>query len=221
MSRPVYLKHDNEPIRGLPGPLPEGERLLWQGGPAWWPLALRAYRLRAVAIYFAVLWLIGFYAELRDGSTVREALIALVPLSILALVALGLILTLAVLGARLTVYTVTDRRLAIRCGVALPVTVNLPFAVVASAGLKQFGDGTGDIALRLVPPHRVSYVLLWPHVRPWHWRDPQPSLRALRGADDVARVLARAMAKAAGQPVPAVAEPGTAGEPVGPAPVPA
>ncbi|MDW8445236.1 MAG: photosynthetic complex putative assembly protein PuhB [Acetobacteraceae bacterium] len=221
MSRPVYLKHESEPIRGLPGALPEGEHILWQGSPAWWPLALRAYRLRAVAIYFAVLWLIGFYAELREGAMVREALIALVPLTILALVALGLILTFAVLAARLAVYTITNRRVVVRCGVALPVTVNLPFALVASAGLKRFGDGTGDIALRLIPPHRVSYVLLWPHVRPWHWRDPEPSLRAVRQADEVAAILGRALAQAAGQPVPTMAEAAAAPEPLGPAPVPA
>ncbi len=221
MSRPVYLKHESEPIRGLPGALPEGEHILWQDCPAWWPLALRAYRLRAVAIYFAVLWLIGFTAELRDGGTVHEAMIALVPLTILALVALGLILVLAVLAARLAVYTITNRRVVIRCGVALPVTVNLPFALISSAGLKRFADGTGDIALRLMQPHRVSYILLWPHVRPWHWRDPQPSLRALRQADEVAATLARALAQAAGQPVPTMAEPTPAAGPLGPAPVPA
>ena len=26
-------EHDYEPVRGLPGPLPAGEQLIWQGSP--------------------------------------------------------------------------------------------------------------------------------------------------------------------------------------------
>ena len=45
-------EHDFEPIRGLPGPLPEGETILWQGAPDWRVLAVQAFHVRAVAIYF-------------------------------------------------------------------------------------------------------------------------------------------------------------------------
>ncbi len=220
MSRVVLQEHGSEPIRGLPGPLPAGERLLWQGSPHWWALAVRAYRLRAVALYFLALWVIGFIAGLRDGATPLESAYALVPLTLLAVTALCLLMLLAFLSARVTVYSITSRRVVIRSGVALPISINLPFSVVASAGLRQFG-GTGDIALKLLPPHRVSYLLLWPHVRPWRWRDPEPSLRALRDADRAAQILARALAASAGQAVPLLDGADGAAAPTGPAPVPA
>ncbi|MFQ3623376.1 MAG: photosynthetic complex putative assembly protein PuhB [Acetobacteraceae bacterium] len=220
MSGFVLHEHGSEPVRGLPGPLPEGERLLWQGSPEWWPLAVRAYRLRAVALYFLALWVIGFIAGLRDGATAIEAAYALVPLTLLAFTALGLLMLLAFVSARVTVYSITSRRVVIRGGVALPISINLPFPVVASAGLRRFGR-TGDLALRLLPPHRVSYLLLWPHARPWHWREPEPSLRALRDADAAAQILARALAASAGQAVPVVGGLDDAAASAGPAPVPA
>ena len=40
---------------GLPERLPEGETLLWQGRPSWRQLALRAFHVREIAIYFALL----------------------------------------------------------------------------------------------------------------------------------------------------------------------
>ena len=49
----VNVPHDDyagEPIPGLPADLPEGERLLWQGSPAWMSLAVRAFHIRKVAI---------------------------------------------------------------------------------------------------------------------------------------------------------------------------
>ena len=52
---------DFEPVRGLPALLPAGEKLLWQGSPDWRSLAVRAYHVRKIAIYFLllVLWRIG------------------------------------------------------------------------------------------------------------------------------------------------------------------
>lgn len=203
MTAPVLLEHETEEIRGIPGRLPEGERLLWQGAPAWWALAVRAYRVRAVAIYFAVLAMFGFVAGLRDGRAAGEALFGLVPLILLACTAVGMLTLLAWLSARATIYSVTTRRVILRVGVALPVSVNLPFAAVSSASVRLHGDGTGDIALSLAPPHRVSYALMWPHVRPWHFTAPEPSLRAIRAPAEVAQTLARALAAAAGMPTPA------------------
>lgn len=203
MTAPILREHETEEIRGIPGRLPEGERLLWQGAPAWWPLAIRAYRVRALAIYFGALAALGLVAGLRDGLTAAEALHGLVPLILLAFTALGIVTLLAWLSARATVYSITTRRVIIQGGAALPVTVNLPFATVAAANVKLHGDGTGDIALCLMPPHRVSYALMWPHVRPWHFRAPEPSLRSIRAPAEVAQILARALAAAAGMPSPA------------------
>ena len=33
-------EYDHEPVRGLPGVLPSGEALLWQGAPEWRSLVL-------------------------------------------------------------------------------------------------------------------------------------------------------------------------------------
>ena len=58
---------DFEPVPGLPETLPQGEQMLWQGSPQWWSLALRAFRLREVGVYFGFLmaWrgdtLVGFH----------------------------------------------------------------------------------------------------------------------------------------------------------------
>lgn len=204
MTAPLLLEHETEDIPGIPGRLPEGERLLWQGRPSWWPLAVRAYRVRAVAIYFAVLASIGLAAGMRDGLTVGEALAGLVPMLLLALTAIGMLTLLAWLSARATVYSVTSHRVIIKGGVALPVTVNLPFATVASANARVHGDGSGDIALSLSAPHRVSYAMLWPHVRPWRFNAPEPSLRALAQPNDAVQILSRALAAASGMSTPAV-----------------
>jgi hypothetical protein len=201
-------EYEFEPVRGLPERLPPGERMLWQGSPRWRSLALRAFRVRAVAIYFGLLMLWRVAAALSDGESFAQAALSAAKLIPLAAAAIAILALLAWLSARATVYTITDRRLVIRSGVALPLSVNLPFAAVESAGLKRFRDGTGDIALALVRGQRVGYVSLWPHVRPWHFSRPQPALRALAHADEVARTLSAALAASVGGP-PAGATAGT------------
>jgi hypothetical protein len=42
----------------------------------------------------------------------------------------------------------------------------------------------------------VAYLLLWPHARPLHFRNPQPCLRAIPDADQVAKLLATALSNA-------------------------
>jgi hypothetical protein len=55
----------------------------------------------------------------------------------------------------------------------------------------------------------VSYVLLWPHIRPWRLRTPEPMLRALPDAAVAAAKLSEALT---GQPGPAaVSQPASAG----------
>jgi hypothetical protein len=115
--------------------------------------------------------------------------VALVPLALLTAYAWGV--------QRTTVYTITNRRVLIRCGLALPMTVNLPFAKIDGAALKTAADGTGDIALAIAPRERVSYLMLWPHVRSWHFGRTQPALRSVPDAARAAQVLGRALAAVA------------------------
>lgn len=188
-------EHDAEPVPGLPERLPPGERILWQGAPRWDTLARRAYHVGALALYFAVLvaWVAAASGSVH--ATARAAG--------LALAALGLLAGLAWLTARTTLYTVTNRRVVMRFGVAVPITLNLPFAAIHAAGARVHADGTGDLALSMAVPRGLSWPVLWPHARPWRLSRPEPVLRAIPDAAQVAQVLARALAAHADQPAPA------------------
>lgn len=194
-----FSEHDSEPVRGLPEPLPAGETLLWQGSPRWRSLALDAYRVRALSAYFAVIVLARCAWLLAGGAPPAAALAGCVGPAAFSLACLAVLVGLAALAARSTVYTVTSRRVVIRQGIALSSTLNLPFAALRSADLRGDRDGTGDIAIELLPDQRVSYLWLWPHVRPWRWTRPQPMLRAVPDAEAVGSLLARAFAATGGR----------------------
>lgn len=197
-------EHEFEPQPGLPEPLPPGERLLWQGAPDWWALARDTFHIRKVAGYFALLLLWKGYADWYDGASVAESLLGVLKVSPLPLAGLGMLAGLAWGSARTTLYTVTDRRVVMRIGIVLSVTFNLPLCRIAGADLRcEDGDGVGDIALRLADGERIGYAHLWPHVRAWHWKWPQPTLRCLPDAPRVARLLTEVWSAAHGQPVPA------------------
>jgi hypothetical protein len=116
---------------------------------------------------------------------------------------------LAWLFRRAACYTITSKRVLFQFGVALPMTMNIPLGKIASAALKSYRDGSGDIPLGLTDRDRVSYVLLWPHIRPWRLRMPEPMLRALPDAAMAAAKLSEALT---GQPGPAaIALPQSAG----------
>jgi hypothetical protein len=155
----VIREHENEPAPGLPERLPAGEKVLWQGAPRWRPLARRAFHVRAIALYFLALAAWGAASAAAEGATAGTLALDALWLALVASVPIGTLLVVSVLAARTTLYTVTDRRVVMRVGVALPTAVNVPLAAVQSAGLRRCRDGTGDIALALVPSHRVSFVV--------------------------------------------------------------
>ena len=190
-------EHDYEPIEGLPEILPQGERILWRGTPSWWSLAFRALHVRLVLGYFAVLMAWSLAADLYADVPLLDAALTASKLVPVAAVAASILAFYAWLAQRGTLYTITNRRVVMRYGVAIPITINLPFAIVESAALKVYSDGTGDIPLRLNQDERVSWFLLWPNVRPWHTAKPQPMLRSIREAQSVARILSKALASAA------------------------
>jgi len=198
-------EHEFEPVKGLPEYLPEGERLLWQGAPSFRSLALRAFHVRKVAVYFGLLmaWRAG--TDLADGHTAAMAAGSALGLLPLALAAIGLLLLLARLNARATVYSITNRRVVMRFGVALPIALNLPFKAVESAALLRHADGSGDLPLTLAEGQRIGYFVNWPHVRPGRKGRSQPTLRSIPDADAVAALLAQALADHAGVPVQAAA----------------
>lgn len=199
----ILKEHGFEPIRGLPEQLPPGESLLWQGAPAWRPFARHALKLRWIGGYFAVLaaWRAGML--LSDGASALDAAAGAGVLLAIGLVPVVLLAVYAALVARSTVYSLTTKRLVLRVGVALPFSINLPYAAVQNAGLRMHADGSGDIVLDLARPHRVAWLMLWPHARPWHVSNPAPMLRGLAEPERVAQMLARALAMTAGQSVTA------------------
>lgn len=189
---------DFEPVQGLPENLPEGERLRWQGAPTLGGLALRAFHVRKVALYFGLLVLFRIGFVLYGGGPLKDALISGLWLIILSSMAIGILMLLAWLYSRSTVYSITDRRLVIRFGVAVPIAVNIPFKVIETAGLRRHPDGSGDIPLGLGDDQSVNYLIMWPNVRPWRFLDAQPMLRAIPEVDKVAEILSQALKEATG-----------------------
>jgi hypothetical protein len=185
-------EHGWEPEVGLPGRLPAGERLLWQGAPDAWSVAKRVFYIRAMATYFAVLLLWKLAADWHDGAAPVDALLGTLKVSPLPLLGLGIIYGLALAVARTTLYTLTDRRLVMRIGMVLTVSYNVPLRQIAAADLRLEADGSGDICLCLASGQRIAYAHLWPHARSWRFTRPQPALRCLPGAARVATQLSAA-----------------------------
>ncbi|MEQ9505127.1 MAG: photosynthetic complex putative assembly protein PuhB [Hyphomonas sp.] len=183
-----------EPVRGLPQALPEGEQLLWQGRPGTLAFAIHAFHIRFVLAYFvlATSWRL---ANLETaGATGLEMTRVAINSGIGATAGIGLLVLIAWLMVRATVYTVTSKRVVFRYGVAIRKYINLPFDQIASADLRRYGKGKGDLVLKLAATGGLGYLRLWPHVRPLRMNQPQPMLRGLNDVDAVARTLASAIA---------------------------
>jgi hypothetical protein len=194
------VKHDFSQFSELPAPLPVGERVIWQGKPSFRGLALRSFHIREVAIYFGLLMAWKLASNWSRSASLQEGVTSVLWLVAPAISAMVVLAGLAWLFRRAACYTITTKRVLFQFGVALPMTMNIPLSKIASAALKTYRDGSGDIPLGLSDSKRVSYVLLWPHIRPWHLRTPQPMLRALPDAAIAAAWLSEALT---GQPGPA------------------
>lgn len=190
------MQHDDfafDPIRGLPENLPEGERLLWQGSPRWQDMALHAFHARKVMLYFVALACLQAVFALLSGDSLAGAVrpaFWLLPMGVLA----SLILTgLGYASARTTIYSITSRRVVMRIGIALPLTLNLPFAQINGASVRLYPTGAGDIPLALNGKDRLAYLILWPHARPFRFKTPEPMLRAVPEGEKIARFLVDAI----------------------------
>ena len=198
MSKGGYINvpsdnYEVEAAPGIPSPLPKGEEVLWQGSPEWLSLAIRAFHIRKIAIYFAVLMLWRLISSRSDGASFAGAAGYAVMLVPVALAAIGVLVIIARAYARTTIYTITTRRVLIRSGVAMPITVNLPFKQIDGAGLRLHADGTGDMPLKLSRRDRLAVLAIWPHMRPWRLTRPEPMLRSVSNASGVADILSAAL----------------------------
>ena len=168
----MTIEYEIEPTPGLPGVLPAGEAIVWQGSPDWQTLALSVFHTRLVALWFLVIAGLAFVA---GGTGIRGALVTLLA----AAAGLGVLYLLARAGARSTIYTLTNRRIVMRFGVALPKCINLPLAAIGAAGVRDLGNDRVDIVLRPVQRFPLGWMQMWPHVQPWKVAEPQPMLRAV------------------------------------------
>jgi Bacterial PH domain len=195
--------------------LPEGERLLWQGQPTVKALLLRVFHLRLVLAYFAALFGARVLAGALDhqplAASVASASSLVTPVALATLLLTGL----AVLYSRTTRYTITSRRVLLQFGAVLPMTLNVPFKQIARADVKLFADGSGDLPLGVMAQQRLSYLLLWPHARPWRLNEVEPMLRGVPDARNVADLLAKALAASSDGVVAAPSLPAAQGTPQG------
>jgi hypothetical protein len=189
------VNHDDfafEPIPGLPARPPRDEAILWQGAPDWRHLAVRAFHVRKVFVWFALLALWRIAAGVFDGDVGPALSMSVAVLAAMSLISAAILCLIAYSVARTTVYTITERRVVMRFGVALPMTINLPFAQVDAVALREDGDGVGDLALTLSEGKGFAYLVMWPHVRPWQFSHPRPTLRCVPRVQEIADILARA-----------------------------
>lgn len=170
----------------LPSALPAGEAIVWQGRPDTRRLLIHAFHARAAGIYFVILAAAGLLAGRPVGAAITLGAGAM---------CIGVLALLARASARSSIYTLTDQRLVLRIGTALPMHFNLPLARIASADYRDLGSGHGEIALRLDGRGRIAWAMLWPHVRAWRLKHPEPMLRAIPDAEMVARLLHRCCAE--------------------------
>jgi hypothetical protein len=182
-------EYDNEPIRGLPGLLPPGETILWQGSPDWRVLARTAFHTGAVSGYFAILAVVALVggSMLGLGMTIAAGIVGV---TLLHLIAFG--------TARTTVYTITNRRIVLRFGIAIPKCINLPLPMIGSLDLRARARGTGDLLMHLTGRQRLGYIALWPHAQAWHFNEPRPMFRAVPDIAKVGMIAARATRAAQG-----------------------
>lgn len=175
---------------GLPAHLPEGESLVWQGQPDWKSLAINAFHIRKVALYFAGIILAQGAFKYASGGSAFESVPGLIGL---ALAACAILAALAYASAKTTRYTLTSKRALMKVGIALPVIINLPLRQIDGASFAHTGKGFGTIVFKTGGETRLAYLLLWPHAKPWHFTKPQPAFRDIADVEAVASRLTIAL----------------------------
>lgn len=186
-------EHEVEDVAGVPGHLPADEQVLWQGKPAFVPVTRRVFHVVGVGIYFALLTAWQIMVSQADGVGLGPTVAAATWTLTLGIAAIALLFLLGWLVHRTTIYTITNKRVVMKIGMALPMSLNLPFKSIEAADCGVRKDGSGDIALKINDEHKIAWAILWPHGRPWHLRNPQPSLRSLPDARAVSEILQRAL----------------------------
>ena len=193
------------PPTGLPEHLPAGERLLWQGRPDWRAFARSAFHVRGLNLYLTAVVAWCAVSLVMDQGWTQQTALSVTRYAAIAAAPVLFLLAYAWLIARSTTYTITSKRVVMRQGSVVPMTINIPYTRIESAALSTKVDGFGDISLLLSGKDRLAYFMLWPHARPWRVAKSEPSLRAVPDVVKVGQILARALAASADLPAPAFA----------------
>ncbi len=173
--------------------LAPGELVVWRGRPTLGGIARDIFHLRAGCAYVAALLALDAYQAWAKHIPTLTALHNSVPLFLALAVAFGLFAALAYLTARTTRYVITSRRVIMHYGMALPVTLSLPYPQIVGASIEVDGDHSGKIALRLRADNHMPYLKLYPFARAWTLARPEPMLRAVPQVAVVAGLLTRAL----------------------------
>ena len=180
-----------EPIRGLPERPPEGEVILWQGQPNWLRLSVDSLNVWWVLGYFIFLFVWRFIS-VSDLMPIYQAVLVSSPFLALGLIVTLLLMLVGFIQANATVYTITNKRVVMRIGAALTVTLNLPFTEIENAAIASSSKNFGSIVIDTKQDSKFSFLVLWPHARAWHFKKPQPSLKCIPNAAEVAEILSNA-----------------------------
>lgn len=166
----------------------ENEQILWRGKPQFWGLAATAFHTRSIAIYFALLTVIsGVLYGLGSGVTI----------AVMGVGALLILHVLAFLYSKNSHYVLTNERLLILTGLTVEKRISVPLSQVGAAHLKLRGQDVGTIALEILGERQIGYLVLWPHARPLRFNKPQPLIRVVKDAPEVARLLTQAVSQRA------------------------
>jgi hypothetical protein len=181
-------------IGGIDEPLPAGEVILWKGAPEPRAVARHVVHERGWMLYLSLLT-VGVIVSAAGTRPLGDVLKLMVPPALLMGIAWLSIRAFSRAVARTTEYILTTRRLILRAGIAFPIAINIPLRLVDEAGLRVFGDGSGELQLRLSDRVKLAYIALWPHVETLrHLAHPRPKLRGLADPQAVGAALRDALA---------------------------
>jgi hypothetical protein len=188
----VQHEHEFEAAPGLPEALPPNEYVIWQGQPEWKQVAIDAFHVRKVVIYFALVIALQLLHLLEREPSLTVIAQQLATSVLLASLAAGLLTWCAYLTSTATMYTITNRRIVMRIGIVLTITLNLPLKKIVSCDLLNLNKKTGNIAICVLSGCPVGWFNLWPHVRAWRINNPQPTLRCIAQAERVGQLIFQA-----------------------------
>ena len=180
-----------EPIEGLPELLPKGEVILWQGRPNWLRLTIESLNLWWVIGYFGLLAAWRFLSVI-DYMPFGTAISASIPFLFVAAFVGLLLCGVGYIQAKETLYTITNKRVVMRIGAALTLTLNLPFTKIDNAAVAKKRGGFGNIAFETSGDTKFSFFVLWPHARSWYFGKPQPTLKCIPDIEKVSSILGEA-----------------------------